>query len=158
MTKDKILQSNVLRGVIWRGLNMTFLYLSVPFLLDYLGNTYYGVWVTIYGLFITIYFMDIGISLGLKNKLTEAIALKKFHLANVYISTAYVSILLISAFVMVVGTICIFFFKMNEIFNVDIEEGKMKVIILVNLFLVILSVSINIYKSIYMAFQESYKI
>ncbi|MFD0990550.1 lipopolysaccharide biosynthesis protein [Mariniflexile jejuense] len=157
MTKDKILKSNVLHSLVWRALNMILMYLTVPFLLLYLGDEYYGVWVTIYGLFVTIYFMDIGISLGLKNKLTEALTIKDYNLANIYISTAYLAIFFMSLFILAVGACFIFFFKMNQLFNIEIEESKMKLIILINLFLVVLSVSINIYKSLYMAIQKSYK-
>lgn len=158
MSKDKVLKSNVTHSLFWRGLNMVLMYLTIPFLLLYLGDKHYGVWVTIYGLFITIYFMDIGISLGLKNKVTEALSIKDYDLAKIYISTAYVAIIIISTFILALGILFVFIFEMNQIFNIDIQENKMKAIILINLFLVVLSVSINIYKSLYMALQKAYKI
>lgn len=158
MSKNKILKVNVIQSVVWRGLSMVLSYLTIPFLLIYLGDKYYGVWVTIYGLFATIYFMDIGISLGLKNKLTEALSIKNFDLANIYISTAYISILIMSMIILFIGSFLILFFEMNQLFNIDIQENSMKLIIFINLFLVVLSVSINIYKSLYMAQQKAYKI
>ncbi|PIX06378.1 MAG: hypothetical protein COZ76_09140, partial [Flavobacteriales bacterium CG_4_8_14_3_um_filter_35_10] len=144
--------------MVWRGINTLFMYLTVPFLLNYLGNQYYGVWVTIYGLLITAYFMDIGITLGLKNKLAVALSNKNYILAKTLISTAYISISIISLFLIIVGFLFVYSFKMNQIFNINIAEHSMKLIVLVNIVLVVFSVTLNIYKSIYLAFQKASKI
>ncbi|NDK17646.1 MAG: hypothetical protein CO023_00260 [Flavobacteriales bacterium CG_4_9_14_0_2_um_filter_35_242] len=158
MIKNKILKSNIFYSMVWRGINTLFMYLTVPFLLNYLGNQYYGVWVTIYGLLITAYFMDIGITLGLKNKLAVALSNKNYILAKTLISTAYISISIISLFLIIVGFLFVYSFKMNQIFNINIAEHSMKLIVLVNIVLVVFSVTLNIYKSIYLAFQKASKI
>ena len=78
MDKNKVLKTNISFGLLYKLISLLFIYLTVPILLDYLGAEYYGIWVTLFALLNAAYFMDLGIALGLKNKLTEALAKNDF--------------------------------------------------------------------------------
>lgn len=158
MDKNKILKSNISYGIIWKGISLLFIYLTVPILLEYLGKEYYGVWITIFTLLNAAYFMDMGISLGVKNKLTEAIAKNDSVLAKTYISTAYFSISFIAIFMLFFGIIFVLSFEMQSIFNTNIAERELKIILLLSMLLVFISIVLNIYKSLLSSFQKSAKV
>ncbi|HBD2559549.1 TPA: polysaccharide biosynthesis protein, partial [Escherichia coli] len=63
-------------------------YISLPIALSYLGVNYYGVWIVIFSVVAWIYNFDIGIGLGLKNSLNDALVKKNYKLANELIATA----------------------------------------------------------------------
>jgi len=71
------------------GLNFLFTLLVVPISLNYLGQTSFGVWLTISSMLLWLNYFDFGIGNGLKNKVCEALALNDIKLARVYVSTAY---------------------------------------------------------------------
>jgi len=158
MDKTKIFLTNLSSGVLFRVLSMIAIYLAVPFLLKYLNDTNYGVWVTIFGIINTAYFMDLGIALGLKNQVTKAINTNQLHLAKKYISTAYITISIISLVSFILIYSFIYSFNMQNIFNVKITEKTLKNVLYISSFLVLISVVLNIYKSIFMSFQQSAKV
>ncbi|WP_264553793.1 lipopolysaccharide biosynthesis protein [Flavobacterium sp. N2038] len=70
--------------------------LLVPMTINYVSPIQYGIWLTISSLIGWMNFFDIGMGNGLRNKLTEALALNEYRLAKIYISTTYASLLIIS--------------------------------------------------------------
>ena len=66
--------------------------LLVPLTLSYLNEYEYGVWLTLSSVLSWIYILDIGLGNGLRNKLTEAIALDDLKLAKIYVSTTFYSL------------------------------------------------------------------
>lgn len=158
MNKNKVLKSNISFGLFYKVISLLFIYLTVPVLLDYLGAEYYGIWVTIFALLNAAYFMDLGISLGLKNKLTESLAKNDLLGARTYISTAYFSIIIISIILLFFIIAIISFLDLQTIFNTSISEKELKITILISAVLVIISVVLNIYKSLLHAFQKAAKV
>ncbi len=61
----------------------------VPVSINYLGNTEYGIWLTLASILSWLINLDFGIGNGLRNKLAESLALNDLKLARVYVSTAY---------------------------------------------------------------------
>ncbi len=155
MDKNKVFYKNLSAGILWKFLSMLCVYLTIPFLLDYLGEKNYGIWITIFTIINTAYFMDLGIALGLKNEVTKAINNKNFTLAKTYISTAYFTILLISFAVMLFVVLLVLRFNMQAVFNIDFDEKTLKTVLIISAVLVLISVVLNIYKSIFISFQKS---
>ena len=155
MDKNKVFYKNLSAGILWKFLSMLCVYLTIPFLLDYLGEKNYGIWITIFTIINTAYFMDLGIALGLKNEVTKAINNKNFTLAKTYISTAYFTILLISFTVMLFVVFLVLSFNMQAVFNIDFDEKTLKTVLIISVVLVLISVVLNIYKSIFISFQKS---
>jgi O-antigen/teichoic acid export membrane protein len=158
MDKNKVLKTNISFGLFYKFISLLFIYLTVPALLDYLGAEYYGIWVTIFALLNAAYFMDLGISLGLKNKLTESLAKNDLVEAKIYISTAYLSIIFISIIILFFALTIISFLDLQEIFNTSIGERELKITVLVSTVLVVISIVLNIYKSLLHAFQKAAKV
>jgi O-antigen/teichoic acid export membrane protein len=69
------------------GIAVTLLY--IPLLLDFLNEEKYGIWVTLTTIINWIRLFDIGLGNGLRNKLSEAIALDRKTEAKKLVSTSY---------------------------------------------------------------------
>jgi len=158
MNRKKIIFKNVSLGVFYKILNMAIVFTTIPLLLNYLEKEQYGVWVTIFSLVNIVFFVDAGIGNGLKTKLSEALSLQNFKLAQTYISTAYISIFFISIVVLCVGIGGIFLVDLQQLFNTTIAENELKTVLLVTLFLVTTSFVLNLYKSFYYANQQASKV
>lgn len=158
MDKNKILKANISYGLLWKFSGLLFIYLTVPVLLDYMGVEYYGVWATIFTILNAAYFMDLGISLGVKNKLTEALAKNELNEAKIYVSTAYFSISFIAIIILSLGFLLVFSLDMQTLFNTSISERELRITMLISIVLVVISFVLNIYKSLLQAFQKTFKV
>lgn len=121
--KDKN-NRNVTSNVIWtfaiKGAAMLIAVLTVPAYTRYFGNdTVYGAWLTISAVFTWINMFDFGIGNGLRNCLVGSIAKKDDDSSKKYISSAYVSVGIISALLLLAGVVVSFFFNWNGVLKVD---------------------------------------
>lgn len=89
MTGNRTIKANIFYSVLIRGISILTSFLMVPLTLGYLGTYDFGIWLTLSSIIAWSGFFDIGLSNGLKNKLTEAIALNNHELGRSYVSTAY---------------------------------------------------------------------
>lgn len=159
MDRKNILVKNVSLGLIYKVINMVIVFTTIPLLLNYLEKELYGVWVTIFSLVNIVLFVDGGIGNGLKTKLSEALSLQKYHLAKTYISTAYLSISVISATIFIISSIFIYFSNPQEIFNTTLLSNlELKIILFITLLLVVFGFILNLYKSFYYANQQASKV
>lgn len=118
----------------------------------------YGIWVTVLSIVSWLNLLNGGLGNGLRNKLSESLALREFQLAKEYVSTTY---FVVSVFVL--GCIMVFMLFINNlinwasVFNVDKSfsiEIKYALTIIIILFLIQLIFSL-IY-SIAFAVQDAY--
>lgn len=86
---------NVLRMILYKGGDILIGLVQLPLTINYVDSENYGIWVTLSSMVAWMSFFDIGINNGLKNKLTEAIAVKDYDLAQKYVSTTYAMLSLI---------------------------------------------------------------
>lgn len=63
--------------------------LYVPLVLGYLDQEKYGIWITLTTIVNWIRLLDVGMGNGLRNKLTETVALKQNEQGKIYVSTTY---------------------------------------------------------------------
>ena len=61
----------------------------VPLTLNYVSSETYGVWLTLSSIILWLGFFDAGFSLGLKNKLAEALAFEDYKKGKILVSTTY---------------------------------------------------------------------
>ena len=67
----------------------------VPMTLGYVSSELYGIWLTLSSIMVWLGFFDVGFTLGLKNKLAEAIALQDWKRGKALVSTTYFMMVLI---------------------------------------------------------------
>lgn len=158
MNRSKILFKNVSLGVLYKAINLVTVFTTIPLLLNYLDSEQYGVWVTIFSIVNIVFFVDIGIGNGLKTKLSEALSLREFKLAQTYISTAYIFISIIAFTLLILGLFFIFSVDLQWLFNTSIENNDLKKVLLTILIMVVISFVLNLFKPFFYAAQQAAKV
>ena len=82
-------KKNIAGSLFVKGCSIIISLLIVPLTLGYVSSDLYGIWLTLSSIIMWLNFFDIGFTLGLKNKLTEAIALGDMQRGKVLVSTTY---------------------------------------------------------------------
>lgn len=135
--RTTLVKKNILATFFIKGLSVFISLLYVPLTLNYLNPTRYGIWMTLTSIVAWMGIFDIGLGNGLRNKLTEAIAVGEKEKAKKYVSTAYAMLSII------VVSVCILFFIANHWINWSLvlnttesygEELKTLALIVVTLF------------------------
>ena len=127
----------------------------VPLTLSYLNPYEYGVWLTLSSILTWVYLFDIGLGNGLRNKLTEALAKKDFQLARIYVSTTFVSLLLLVVFLYLLFLCFQMFLDWNKILNVDPNKiAHINSIVTIVFAFFCTSFVLKTIGNIYMAYQE----
>lgn len=89
-------KKNIVTSFLIKGCSIMIGLLLVPMTIDYVNPTQYGIWLTISSLVGWMSLFDVGMGNGLRNKLTEALAINEYHVAKKYVSTTYASLIIIS--------------------------------------------------------------
>ena len=87
--RSVVVKKNIIVSFAIRGFSIIVSLMLVPMTLGYVSNELYGIWLTLSSVMVWLGFFDIGFTLGLKNKLTEAIALKDWGKGKSLVSTTY---------------------------------------------------------------------
>jgi O-antigen/teichoic acid export membrane protein len=109
--RSVLAKKNILAAFIFKGSSIAISLILVPLTIHYVNPTQYGIWLTLSSIIGWFGFFDIGFGHGLRNKLTEAIASKKYKLSRIYISTTYAILSII------VGVLLLLFFVINPLIN-----------------------------------------
>ena len=82
-------KKNIVGSLFVKGCSIIISLLIVPLTLDYVSSDLYGIWLTLSSIMMWLNFFDVGFTLGLKNKLAEAIAVGDVQRGKVLVSTTY---------------------------------------------------------------------
>lgn len=131
-------------------------FLTMPFMIKYLGVEKFGVWATMLTVITWVMLFDLGIGNGLKNKVSESLALEKYEQAAGYISTAYGLIGFISlsffAFILLVSN----WFSWQAVFNTNsIPEEDLKNAVITLSFFILLNFFISLVSQVYSGLQKT---
>ena len=144
-TLDKKIKVNTFWNAIYQFLSISIGFYMYPLLVNYLDDISLGVWFTLMSIASWFLLFDIGISNGLRNKLSELIAEKRFWLSKAYLSSTYFYFALFLIGILFCISILIYFINIYSVFNVDVNEiYKLKI----SVFLVTISIVINLFFSI----------
>ena len=80
--RSKKTNFNTFLSLFFRGASILLSFILIPLTLKYIKPDVYGVWLTLTSLVGWIAMFDIGIANGLKNKLSESLAAKKYNKAK----------------------------------------------------------------------------
>lgn len=121
-------KKNILGSLFIKGCSILISLLLVPMTLGYVSSEIYGIWLTLSSIMIWLNFFDIGFTLGLKNKLTEAIALKNWERGKTLVSTTYFMMIVIFVPLCIILELIIphinwaFFLNVNSQYNYEIVK------------------------------------
>ena len=127
-SRSRRLTSGILSGVITKLATVAFSLLTVPFALSYLGDAYFGLWMTLVSFTAMTAFADLGIGNGLLTKASESLAQGDIDRTRRYVSSGY-RILGQTALVLVVLVVTVVTFFGDEFIGslasgVDSSAGK----------------------------------
>lgn len=88
-------KKNIIGSILIKGCSILIQLILVPLTLDYLSPELYGIWLTVSSIMLWLNFFDVGFTLGLKNKLNEALALGDIKRGKALVSTTYRMMLVI---------------------------------------------------------------
>lgn len=154
--RSKKLKKNIIGSVILKGLGIILSFLLLPLTVHYLSEVEYGVWVTLFSVLNWINMLDMGIGLGLRNKLAEAVARENISDMRSYISTGIGTMLVIGLVFLIVFHVGMQFVNMQSIFNTTLlsEDELYQATYYTGVF-VIVSFVLSIINQIYYAYQKA---
>ena len=121
--RSRNINKQIVFSFILKFFSMGLGFLVIPKTLSILGTSQYGIWLTILSIVSWIVSFDVGIGNGLRNKLTEALALNDYKLSCSYISTGYFALASIGLFFILVVSIIIPFINWNQVFNTNLVDN-----------------------------------
>lgn len=87
--RSKTAKKNIIGSIAIKGWSILIQLILVPLTMDYLSPEVYGIWLTVSSIMLWLNFFDVGFTLGLKNKLNEAIAVNDYERGKSLVSTTY---------------------------------------------------------------------
>lgn len=136
-TRSGKVKRHVLYSFLIKGGSALVSFVMVPLLYDILDKERYGIWLTLSTMFMWFSHFDVGLGNGLRNKLTEALAKRKYVLAKVYVSTAYFIISVIFIALILIFLFVNKFLDWNKILNttlISLHELKLVTSVIFSLF------------------------
>lgn len=117
--RSSAVKKNIIGSFAVRGISIVISLMLVPMTLGYVSSELYGIWLTLSSIVMWLGFFDVGFTLGLKNKLTEAIALNDWERGKALVSTTYFTMVLIFLPLCAVLMIVIPFVNWSSFLNVS---------------------------------------
>ena len=140
---------------LFRGSSMVVNFVLTPVILIALGDEGFGIWSVIVSILNWIIFFDLGIVNGLKNKVTQSVAVQDFVKARRYFSSGYAGITMAATSLMGIGLAFILAFNWQNIFNTEVAGSELQAALLISLIFASVNFSLSIVKSGYYAIQQS---
>lgn len=128
-SRTKNVINNIIGSLFIKGFSIIISLMLVPMTLGYVSSELYGIWLTLSSIMMWLNFFDVGFTLGLKNKLAEAIALEDYDKGKSLVSTTYfmMSIIFIPLCVILIILIPYIhwghFLNVSEVYNNDIIKA-----------------------------------
>lgn len=153
--RSTTLSKNIIGSLFLKGISIVVQLMLVPMTLTYLSKELYGIWLTISSVVLWLTFFDVGFSLGLKNRLAEAIAKGNLERGKQLVSTTYVMLFAIFVPLGLICEIIVPYFDWTKILNVDASYGPVLVVTMRILILsFVLQMMFNTLSTILAAFQR----
>lgn len=154
--RSKNILINILLSFFWKGISVVLSMLILPLTVSYLTVVEYGVWITLFTVMNWVNLLDIGIGLGMRNKLAEAISLERMDDIKSYVSTGFVSILVLGILIFSFFYVVIQFVDFQSLFNTTkvSEEILYKATLYTGIF-VIISFALSMINNVFYAYQKA---
>ena len=152
--RSKNINKQIIISLVLKVLGMALGFLVIPKTLSILGKDQYGIWLTILSVVTWLVTFDVGIGNGLRNKLSEALAIGDHQDSQKLISTAYISLACIGVFIIILA-FCIYpFINWNVIFNTRlISNHELNLTMFIITIAIVINFIISIINQVMNAFQ-----
>lgn len=150
------LRKNIIYSFIFKLLSIGLSFVLLPLTVHYLTEIEYGVWVTLFTVMNWVNFLDMGLGLGLRNKLAEAVSRDNLSEIRTYLSTGIFSMIGMGTILLIIFLIGIQLVNMQSIFNTtEISEQDLYVSTLFTGIFVILAFVLSVINQVYYAYQKA---
>lgn len=154
--------SNIVGAFIIKGMAMfVSMYTMTAYLRYFSDAQYLGIWLTIVSVLNWIMTFDLGIGNGLRNHLTNQLAVKKYDTAKIYISSAYIVLGIVSVIGFIISSLLAVVMDWNQILKVDevlIPANILRWIMLISFANVFTRFFLNLISSVLYALQKTFAI
>jgi O-antigen/teichoic acid export membrane protein len=154
-SRSRQVRIQIVYSVLVKGISVILGLLLIPLLIDTLNPQRYAVWLTLSSIFSWFSFFDFGLGNGLRNKLTEALAVKDNTLAREYVSTTYAFVSAVFLLLLIAFLVVNPFFNWNWALHVDkISANELYILTTVACSLFLLRFIFQLIGTIYIAAQR----
>lgn len=122
--RTNTIKRNVVYSTIIRGINILISLILIPMTINYVNSELYGIWLSLSSIVSWLGFLDIGFGLGLRNKLTTAIAFDKYKYGKILVSTTYAFMTIIFTIVGVLAYFCCNFVNWAYLLNISSDYNE----------------------------------
>ena len=153
--RTESVKKNILGSLFIKGVSILVSLLIVPLTIGYVSSEIYGIWLTLSSILYWLTYMDVGFTLGLKNRLAEAIALNDLERGKKLVSTTYLMMVVIFAPLATVAFFVCPFVDWCNILNINTEyqTDVIRTIQLLAIFMA-LQMIVNVFVAVVAAFQK----
>jgi len=116
------LRKNVITSAFYKGINVVFTFMLVRFTIEFAGQEKYGIWLSILSFLTWFSAIEVGISNGIRNRITTYFSDEKFKLIQAIVAKGFRSLITIYSLLIVSLTISIIFFPIEELFTPSNEN------------------------------------
>lgn len=148
---------NIIFSLLFKGVGVIIGFYIFRIGLLMLGNESMGVWLTISSISSWITFFDFGIGNGIKNKITEAVAVNDFQTTKIIISTGYTISIIISLALSIIFIITSYMVNWNEVLNAkNLNRSILTYAILISLVSFAIRLSTDLILAVMTAMHKAY--
>lgn len=126
-SRTQTIKKNVLFSVGIKSISIIISLLLVPLTINYVSSELYGIWLTLSSVISWLSFFDVGFGLGLRNRLTTALALGDYKKGKIYVSTTYCILFFIFLIVGILGYFLAEVVNWCTLLNISIVHGEVLV-------------------------------
>lgn len=138
---------------LYKGVSGLSLFVSIPILIEYIGEADYGLWVLVFTLFQWVLLMDFGLASVLKTKIPVLIHENKTDILKSYLKSTYKLTTYIAIFIFICFAVSIYFIDFKSLFKIPIHSSSfVNELFLLNMFFFCINFILNVHKSLFVAF------
>jgi len=160
LDKSQNKSTNITKHTIFNFLlkfiSVLFSFLTIPIILNLLGENDYGVWLTLSSITTWLAYLDIGLGNGLRNKLSIALVKNDKILARELISTTYFIFTIIIIFAVLIIVLFSKFLSWGTILNTNTNPRIISNIIVILIISTGLKLLLELVNAIYLTLDKSY--
>lgn len=154
--RTKNIKLNILWSIALKTLGVGISFILLPMTVHYLNQVEYGIWVTLFSVMNWVNFLDMGIGLGLRNKLAEAVSKNNLEEIRTYMSTGVITTAFIGIILLLIFLVGIQFIDFQKFFNTtDLPNQELYQAVLYTGIFVILTFILSVINQIYYAYQKA---
>lgn len=114
------IKKNIVGSLLIKGFSILTQLILVPLTLGYLNTDLYGIWLTVSSILLWLGFFDVGFTLGLRNKLSEALANGDIVRGQKLVSTTYAIMIVIFVPLCIILEFIVPFVNWSTLLNVPV--------------------------------------